>query len=89
MNKTNSMGKGSDREEDGAGVSVCGEEEMMKKKMTKIRGKVRLMKKNVLDVNDFRASLLDRIDELLGKGVSLQLISENRPDPGNNLLCSH
>uniref|UniRef100_A0A5B7BRB5 Lipoxygenase n=1 Tax=Davidia involucrata TaxID=16924 RepID=A0A5B7BRB5_DAVIN len=41
----------------------------------KIEGTVRLMKKNVLDLNDFGASFLDRVHEFLGKGVSLQLIS--------------
>ncbi|KAJ9128560.1 hypothetical protein P3X46_034877 [Hevea brasiliensis] len=41
----------------------------------KIKGTVVLMKKNVLDFNDFHASVLDRVHELLGQGVSLQLIS--------------
>lgn len=47
----------------------------------KIRGNVVLMKKNVLDFNDVPASLLDRFLELVGKGVSLQLISADQPDP--------
>ena len=34
-----------------------------------------LMKKNVLDFNDFNTSALNRVHELLGEGVSLQLIS--------------
>ena len=41
----------------------------------KIKGTVVLMKNNVLDFNDFHASVLDRVHELLGKGVSLQLIN--------------
>ncbi|KAK9137304.1 hypothetical protein Sjap_007898 [Stephania japonica] len=40
----------------------------------KIEGKVVLMKKNVLDFNDLKSSVLDRVYELIGKGVSLQLI---------------
>ncbi|KNA19536.1 hypothetical protein SOVF_060820 [Spinacia oleracea] len=43
-------------------------------KTKKIRGTVVLMKKNTLDMTDVRASLLDRIHELVGKGVSIQLI---------------
>ncbi|WOH14357.1 hypothetical protein DCAR_0933876 [Daucus carota subsp. sativus] len=39
------------------------------------RGRVVLMKKNVLDFNDLNASILDRVHELFGKKVSLQLIS--------------
>ncbi|KAL6185458.1 hypothetical protein ACLB2K_041591 [Fragaria x ananassa] len=41
----------------------------------KIKGTVVLMKNNVLDFNDFHASVLDRVHEFLGQGVSLQLIS--------------
>ncbi|KAG6646021.1 hypothetical protein CIPAW_08G164200 [Carya illinoinensis] len=33
------------------------------------------MKKNVLDFNDFHASVLDRVHELFGQRVSLQLVS--------------
>jgi linoleate 9S-lipoxygenase len=47
----------------------------------KIEGTVVLMKKNVLDFNDFNASILDRVHELLGKRVSLQLISAVNADP--------
>ncbi|XP_058073716.1 probable linoleate 9S-lipoxygenase 5 [Magnolia sinica] len=47
----------------------------------KIKGSVVLMKKNVLDFNDLHASLLDRIYELCGKGVSFQLISAVHGDP--------
>lgn len=49
---------------------------------TKIKGTVVLMKKNVLDFNDMKASFLDRLHELLGKGVSMQLISAVNADPG-------
>jgi linoleate 9S-lipoxygenase len=48
----------------------------------KIKGSVVLMKKNVLDFNDLRASILDRVHELLGNQVSLQLISSVANDPG-------
>lgn len=52
----------------------------------KIRGKVVLMKKNVMDFTDVRASFTDRIFELLCKGVSMQLISKNHPEPAGQLL---
>ncbi|KAK7258866.1 hypothetical protein RIF29_24454 [Crotalaria pallida] len=51
----------------------------------KIKGTVVLMKKNVLDFNDFTASILDRVHEFLGKRVSLQLVSAVNVDPGNGL----
>lgn len=51
----------------------------------KIKGTVVLMKKNVLDTTDMKASFLDRIHEFLGKGVSLQLISSVHPDPANGV----
>ncbi|XP_040987357.1 probable linoleate 9S-lipoxygenase 5 [Juglans microcarpa x Juglans regia] len=54
-----------------------------------IKGTVVLMKKNVLDFHDIKASLLDRIHELFGKGVSLQLISSIHPDPANGLRGKH
>ncbi|XP_008246453.2 PREDICTED: probable linoleate 9S-lipoxygenase 5 [Prunus mume] len=47
----------------------------------KIKGRVVLMKKNVLDLNDFKASVLDRVHELLGKAVSLRLISSVKGEP--------
>ncbi|PQQ06499.1 putative linoleate 9S-lipoxygenase 5 isoform X2 [Prunus yedoensis var. nudiflora] len=53
----------------------------------KIKGRVVLMKKNVLDLNDFKASVLDRVHELLGKAVSLRLISSVKGDPGENAIC--
>lgn len=52
----------------------------------KIRGEVVLMKKNVMDFTDIRASFTDRIFELLGKGVSMQLISKSQPEPAGQLL---
>ncbi|XP_009344082.3 probable linoleate 9S-lipoxygenase 5 [Pyrus x bretschneideri] len=54
----------------------------------RIRGKVVLMKKNVLDFNDLKASFVDRIHEFLGKGVSMQLISATHPEPAANGLKS-
>lgn len=54
--------------------------EMMKKT---IKGTVVLMKKNTLDLNDIGASLLDRVYEIFGKHVSVQLISSTRCDPSN------
>lgn len=58
------------------------EQDMKKKKTMKIEGEVVIMKKNVLDFKDAVASLLDRIHELLGRRVSLHLISSLQPDPG-------
>ncbi|XP_057992070.1 probable linoleate 9S-lipoxygenase 5 [Hevea brasiliensis] len=52
----------------------------------KIKGKVVLMKKNVLDFDDIKASCLDRFRELFGKGISIQLISAVHRDPANDLL---
>ncbi|XP_047951230.1 probable linoleate 9S-lipoxygenase 5 isoform X2 [Salvia hispanica] len=51
----------------------------------KIKGIVVLKKKNVMDVTDIRASLVDRIHELMGKGISLQLVSSHSADPENLL----
>ncbi|XP_022999947.1 probable linoleate 9S-lipoxygenase 5 [Cucurbita maxima] len=45
----------------------------------RIRGTVVLMKKSVLDFKDVKASVVDRIHEFLGKGVSIQLISSDLP----------
>lgn len=46
-----------------------------------VKGTVVLMKKNVLDFTDFSATLLDDAHELLGQGVSLQLVSATVGDP--------
>lgn len=55
----------------------------------KVRGTVVLMKKNVLDLTDVGASFLDRVHEVFGKGVSLQLISADHAEPGISLFfCS-
>ncbi|XP_042991693.1 probable linoleate 9S-lipoxygenase 5 isoform X3 [Carya illinoinensis] len=51
----------------------------------KIKGSVVLMKKNVLDLNDIHASVLDRLLELFNRRVSLQLISAFNCDPKNGL----
>ncbi|XP_010934565.1 probable linoleate 9S-lipoxygenase 5 [Elaeis guineensis] len=48
-----------------------------------VKGTVVLMKKNVLDFTDFGATLLDDVHELLGQGVSLQLVSATVGDPNN------
>ncbi|KAL6278610.1 hypothetical protein ACE6H2_022211 [Prunus campanulata] len=53
------------------------------KNSRKIKGTVVLMKKNVLDFNDFNASVLDRLHELVGQRVSLQLISADHGDSEN------
>ncbi|GKV19587.1 hypothetical protein SLEP1_g29824 [Rubroshorea leprosula] len=55
-----------------------GEVEEMK---LKIKGTVVLMKKNVLDLTDVKASVLDRFHECFGKGVSFQLVSATHTDP--------
>lgn len=47
---------------------------MMQESM-KIKGSVVLMKKNLFELNDITASFHDRLDEILGHKVSLQLIS--------------
>lgn len=48
------------------------------------KGRVVLMKKNALDFNDLNASILDRVHELIGKKVSLQLISAVNSHPSGN-----
>lgn len=49
-----------------------------------IKGTVVLMKKNLLELNDLGASFIDRVHELLGKAVSLRLVSAVNTDPGEN-----
>ncbi|XP_030957509.1 probable linoleate 9S-lipoxygenase 5 [Quercus lobata] len=61
---------------------ITGDDESGNKK---VEGKVVLMKKNVLDFNDFNASVLDGFLELLGQKVSFQLISAVNGDPANGL----
>ncbi|KAH1063706.1 hypothetical protein J1N35_028693 [Gossypium stocksii] len=66
--------------------TVAGDDYGNKKmKPEKIKGTVILMKKNVLDFNDFHASFLDGFHELLGKRVSFQLISSQHVDADNGL----
>lgn len=52
--------------------AISGNNEENKKK---IKGRVVLMKKHVLDLNDINALVVDDVHELLGQRVSLQLIS--------------
>ncbi|TVU45523.1 hypothetical protein EJB05_05012 [Eragrostis curvula] len=52
-------------------------------KNARLKGTVVLMRKNVLDLNDFGATVLDGISEFLGKGVTCQLISSTLVDPNN------
>lgn len=47
----------------------------------RIKGRVVLIKKNVLDFNDFWDSVLDRIHEFLDQKVTLYLISSLNTDP--------
>lgn len=54
----------------------------------KIKGKFVLMKKNILDFNDFHASVLDRFHELHGKRLSLQLISSVNGQPTGELILT-
>ncbi|XP_019230722.1 PREDICTED: probable linoleate 9S-lipoxygenase 5 [Nicotiana attenuata] len=53
------------------------------KKTKKVKGTAVLMKKNFLDLDDAKASVVDRVDEILGHKVSLQLISAVNADPAN------
>lgn len=64
--------------------SVCGkikDEPNFENK--KIKGTVVLRKKNVMDVTDLGASIVDRVYEVFGKGISLRLISSQHFDPEN------
>lgn len=56
----------------------------------KIRGTVKLVKKEVLDVGDFNASLLDGLHSILGRddgGVAFQLVSATAADPSKRAPC--
>ncbi|KAM5561240.1 hypothetical protein ABKV19_022036 [Rosa sericea] len=57
-----------------------------KKKKKKIKGSVVLMRKNVLDFNDLSASAFDTVNELLGQGISVQLVSATKTDQSANGL---
>ncbi|KAL2469912.1 Linoleate 9S-lipoxygenase 5 [Abeliophyllum distichum] len=64
--------------------TVCGKNgEEPKIDGKKIKGTLVLNKKNVMDSIDVCASFLDRVHELFGKGVSLQLISAVHGDSEN------
>ncbi|KAI3676057.1 hypothetical protein L1987_85653 [Smallanthus sonchifolius] len=62
---------------------LLGEDYGRKKTKTKVKGKVVLMKKNVLDFNDLGASVLDRAHELFGQHISIQFISVTHADSGS------
>lgn len=47
----------------------------------KIKGTVTLMKKSTLGLTDFVPSVLDRVQDLLGQGVTFQLVSSTHGDP--------
>jgi len=49
-------------------------------KQARLKGTVVLMRKNVLGLNDFGATVIDSISEFLGKGVTCQLISSTLVD---------
>uniref|UniRef100_A0A0A0LJN2 Uncharacterized protein n=1 Tax=Cucumis sativus TaxID=3659 RepID=A0A0A0LJN2_CUCSA len=53
----------------------------------KINGTVVLVRDNVLDFNDFGSTVLDNLHELLGGGVSLQLVSAQHGDPCEFFFC--
>uniref|UniRef100_A0A2N9GTJ4 Lipoxygenase n=1 Tax=Fagus sylvatica TaxID=28930 RepID=A0A2N9GTJ4_FAGSY len=65
--------------------SIIGDDDDDNGSNKKIEGTVVLMKKNVLDFNDFNASVIDSVKELLGQRVSLQLISAVNGDPAKGL----
>ncbi|XP_076941070.1 putative linoleate 9S-lipoxygenase 5 [Bidens hawaiensis] len=54
------------------------------KSKTTVKGKVVLMKKNVLDFSDVGASVLDRAHELSGNHISIQFISITHADSGSS-----
>ncbi|OIW13046.1 hypothetical protein TanjilG_17606 [Lupinus angustifolius] len=50
-----------------------------------VKGTMVLMKKNVLEFNDFGATILDDFNEFVGNRISLQLISAVKVDQGNGM----
>ncbi|KAM0880331.1 hypothetical protein ACQ4PT_033647 [Festuca glaucescens] len=52
-------------------------------KSGRLKGTVVLMRKSVLDLNDFGATILDGLTEFIGKGVTCQLISSTAVDQNN------
>nr|WCQ76778.1 LOX2 [Salvia miltiorrhiza] len=65
--------------------SVCGKtrDDPATERSSKIKGSVVLMKKNAMDSTDFGASLVDRVYEIFGRGIILQLVSAQHFDPAN------
>lgn len=64
--------------------SVCGKtKDEAKSEQKKIKGSVVLKKKNIMDVTDVGACILDRVHELFGKGVTFQLVSAHHAHPAN------
>ncbi|VAI01399.1 unnamed protein product [Triticum turgidum subsp. durum] len=51
-------------------------------KSARLKGTVVLMRKNVLDLTDFGATIMDGIGDFFGKGVTCQLISSTLIDHG-------
>ena len=67
-------------------LNVIRGEKVNNKIKKKIKGRVVLMKKNVLEFNDFHASITDRVHELFDNRVTFQLISAVNGDSGNYLF---
>ncbi|KAL7584286.1 hypothetical protein Lser_V15G44880 [Lactuca serriola] len=61
---------------------VFGEKHESKKII--VKGKVVLMKKNLLDFNDLGASVLDRAHEFFGQHISIQFVSATHADGGSS-----
>lgn len=57
-----------------------------KGKGKKIEGVAVLLKKNVLNSGDCKAPVFDRFAEILGNGISFQLVSSTHTYPGHFLL---
>ena len=69
-----------------AASDVVNEVASRRKKSEKIiRGTVILVKKNVLAFNALHTTVVDSVFELLGQGVTLQLVSADNADPGSSL----
>ncbi|KAI3752466.1 hypothetical protein L2E82_24499 [Cichorium intybus] len=58
--------------------------EKRESKKTIVKGKVVLMKKNLLDFNDLGASVLDRAHEFFGQHITIQFISASHADGGSS-----
>ncbi|KAA0048007.1 linoleate 9S-lipoxygenase 6-like [Cucumis melo var. makuwa] len=50
----------------------------------KIKGKVILMRSNVLDFTEFHSTILDNVAELLGSGIEMNLVSATEVDRHSN-----